>query len=461
MVSHKVLSEKKVSLKSKIKAKRKEFAGFKKRQLTSSEQNELQQLYFNYGECVACLINDRALMCEEFREKHFQKQLKVARQRNIVSYLRQNYSSDSKKTCTLTGRCYYIFCFDLARTAGDGVYNQCKGARKVLQKVRGCWERSQTRSLTREGYKREFELCQLSLLRLFKKQNWRCALSGKRLHSTPNCEGNFSVDRVDNSKDYSLGNTRIVSSCFQAAYGFTLSSRDVQRRLDPNLAKSDPLPIEIHKLMELLNKEKHKIPDFDKGKLRQCTSCNKWLNREIHYSRCYRDKKFKRFRQCKICVAEIQKHPAHPYRKRKRPEFVGEFGKRCRRCNTVKNRDTSFHKRTHTCKECRACREPWEVLDGIVNSAIQADKKKSYGCKSSVSREDVLELLKKQSGRCKITNEPLLFNSVESKDRNATKYNCSIDRIDNNQGHTISNIRLIAALWNVKGSGRTVYSTHL
>lgn len=75
------------------------------------------------------------------------------------------------------------------------------------------------------------------------------------------------------------------------------------------------------------------------------------------------------------------------------------------------------------------------ILNAIIAHCKYVDKNK-FSDQQVITKEELVTLLKKQNYKCDVTGIKMNFNRNDI-------FQCSIDRIDNNEGHTNTNCRLV------------------
>ena len=83
-----------------------------------------------------------------------------------------------------------------------------------------------------------------------------------------------------------------------------------------------------------------------------------------------------------------------------------------------------------------------DVLHGLNQKIIDSRKRaRNMDFDYDITLSDLLELWIAQQGRCAVTGVVMRFESGDSRNKNA--YACSVDRIDNEQGYVVDNVRLL------------------
>jgi hypothetical protein len=83
-----------------------------------------------------------------------------------------------------------------------------------------------------------------------------------------------------------------------------------------------------------------------------------------------------------------------------------------------------------------------DVLFGLNQKIIDSRKRaRKMNFQFDIALDDLLELWINQRGRCAKTGVVMRFNSGDLQNKNA--YACSVDRIDNDNGYVVGNVRLL------------------
>ena len=75
--------------------------------------------------------------------------------------------------------------------------------------------------------------------------------------------------------------------------------------------------------------------------------------------------------------------------------------------------------------------------------------KKIHGREFSLSLSDVIEMVKKQNGKCALTGWELEFTRGGEWYGEKNPRGCTMDRIRNDRGYTVDNVQLVCAMPNV------------
>ena len=169
-------------------------------------------------------------------------------------------------------------------------------------------------------------------------------------------------------------------------------------------------------------------------------------------------------KQCKICMNLFD---ITSFRMRKK--WRGNICRMCRnaqrkeRYHSIEKKDDSYIKNNrnrakkwfndNTKKHADTCRDWRNSTDkGYWTNKITSIKAncRIRGMDCSISRIDLENIYNKQNGKCPLTGRDLIKSRKKSK-----LDTCSVDRIDNNIGYVIGNIRLITLQSNIAKSTGT------
>lgn len=142
-----------------------------------------------------------------------------------------------------------------------------------------------------------------------------------------------------------------------------------------------------------------------------------------------------------------------------RPRLVTDAGLLCIDCKTYKLADEFYKSNsvkntyglTYICKECSKEKQKtnrntevgfWRALWNNLNNNA-----KRRNLEIKITKEDLIELYKKQQGLCSVTNIPMQFTAGTQTNKN--QFGVSVDRVDSTQGYEINNIRLVCSHVNI------------
>ncbi len=188
-----------------------------------------------------------------------------------------------------------------------------------------------------------------------------------------------------------------------------------------------------------------------------CEVCNKTFPTS---KRCFK----KRKPICRICSNRQAQLNRKHIREAQKAERDALKEKICKDCNKLKNID-SFDKVSYkngntcirnTCKECMKAQKNQYYKNQVENDLGLSSNRSAESWitkiiyKASkrnklfeIDKEYVLDIYKKQNGRCALSGEILTFH------KNNLSSNISIDRIDSLKGYVIGNIQLVCTHVNI------------
>lgn len=179
--------------------------------------------------------------------------------------------------------------------------------------------------------------------------------------------------------------------------------------------------------------------------LKICTRCkqSKTLN-AFHNDK---NGKYGKNSYCKVCRSEKRKEKRYPRLK------TGD--RKCPSCKEIKNvehfaSDSSSRTGLQTyCKSCQSKKiAQWtSTFDGYMTKTYKdlQNNAKRRNISVNISKQNIIDLYKKQNGKCALTGETLT-HICEPSDRRVNKkhiHNISVDRINSRNPYTVDNIQLV------------------
>lgn len=182
---------------------------------------------------------------------------------------------------------------------------------------------------------------------------------------------------------------------------------------------------------------------------RVCTICH--VTKSLDDFHNMKGGKYGKHTQCKPCrtmrrASNIKKRPV-------------SGTKKCPRCkNTLPiacyNSDSQAFDGLNTyCKDCRkeAYNEKANTLEGFISILFKdlVYRAKYKKLTVGITRDDILELYKKQDGKCALTGAQMTYSRTLGSGRwNNSSKNISVDRINSRGNYTLDNIQLVCSLAN-------------
>jgi len=144
---------------------------------------------------------------------------------------------------------------------------------------------------------------------------------------------------------------------------------------------------------------------------------------------------------CRSCRKKLRKY---------QNIYGGKVCVRC--CRDLPFGNFPFHKKTYDgfdswCKECRniyrsECNQSLDTHLRAILSRMKEDRRK---IPYSLNLSDLIDLYKKQDGRCAISNEIMTYQRTK---RMHNAFNISLDRIDSSKNYDINNVQLVCWMAN-------------
>lgn len=170
--------------------------------------------------------------------------------------------------------------------------------------------------------------------------------------------------------------------------------------------------------------EFHNNKNYKNGKMRQCKLCRKKKNKNKNYAVSVTEKK------CCMCKESLPSSKFH----RSRHNISG-LQNNCKECQHIKM--VNYYKKGGVAV----------FIKRIFREVRHNAKKRNI--KVDITFEDLLELYKKQEGKCALTGIKMTYEAYKSRNgREINKHNISIDRIDSNGHYELNNIQLVTTIIN-------------
>ena len=152
-----------------------------------------------------------------------------------------------------------------------------------------------------------------------------------------------------------------------------------------------------------------------------CTNCENYLS--LNKFHCLKKGKFGRHPRCKECRKLVKRNAKH--------EIVSKIC--CSNCGLLKNKSKFYKSKSNDtgyqiyCKPCQKEKiiHSMSKINNFVKIILKKFIKKNKKLNIKLTQEDILELYKKQNGRCQITKHKL-ENKVDLKQRTDNIWNISI-----------------------------------
>ena len=119
------------------------------------------------------------------------------------------------------------------------------------------------------------------------------------------------------------------------------------------------------------------------------------------------------------------------------------------------NQKNNTYKRTYLCIQCQKIKihEYRNTENGFWVSCWNSLKggAKERNLEVAITKQDVIDLWKKQKGLCSVTGLPMEKVKAKQTTRAGYKnlYRASVDRIDSQKGYTLDNIRMVCSHVNI------------
>lgn len=159
--------------------------------------------------------------------------------------------------------------------------------------------------------------------------------------------------------------------------------------------------------------------------------------------------KFKKHSNCKECRAKYRKNLSYS------KPINGKI--KCTKCHIIKTVDDFYKDRSAStglqscCKLCMKenIYESQSKLEGYISKIYNnlVNQLNKNNIKNNITKQDILDIYYKQDKKCKLSSELLTYYSGPNLtiDRYESKYNITIDKIDNNKPYSKDNIQLLGS----------------
>jgi NAD-dependent dihydropyrimidine dehydrogenase PreA subunit len=350
------------------------------------------------------LVGRLTLPFEKYRHGAFIARLEKSKNTKALAFISTH---DATTVGVLCGSCketkpFYSYGQNKTRKYGID-FTKCTKCKHCSDCPYSSMLSAMKKSSNRRGYSSP-EYTVDDLKEMYKKQHGRCAISGapmkeKRGNHDPY---NMSPERLDNKKGYVAGNVILICQFLQ-------------------ISKGDYLPIEIRSWFN--------YDAIDDGFVFDTIDFTKPLKKTrrdpITPIKTYNDNGVLISKTCTDCSVDKK---MSCYNKANGTEWGSSFCKPCAIIRKIQRINTT----------------PYNFIMTLANNATASTKKRgnkrSRNDDSGISDTNLgdffISIIKKQKGRCAITNIPFVYKTCH-------KFAPSPDRIENGKGYIAGNVEMI------------------